>query len=689
MNVRVGSRQDIQNVDSYATLDIERSPDLLNLTADEIASLFGRESSLVALHWLLASNELQQAALAALLGKAGRRSVRVLNADLTIPDYLRLLSRLCEDAAAQTEKEIGDSRESENGKATFGWDREAAFTGAGPLMEAQIAGPPTETQKIIFLGVVASNWAGTPVPCRFDAWADNNPLPHESGSVNAAPLYKVPAGTLEVKLTATPQASPSPFWEKTVFLTVGATGMTVKSGSEGFVNLKTQPFGAVPGWAAFANIVVSRFKDVTADILPLLSNPPATRHKYVLAGDVDPNTGTKYTQKGWVDEATTKEVANLSRAWKTWPPGDWDLDDLDAAHFIDPVTPVITSSKTLNFVRDQLTINAKSVVLELAGVDAPKLFGVAWPDGVPRVAGAKPTPFLLFLEQTLKGNNYDGFGQFVAPLAAYPDNFDYAFLLYQQLHYAGIAETPGVWTMPPTPFPDSTMKGVPYQVARAGANVVTVVPLVSFDKKYGVMDDTEETGRILEELQAFMFLSENFAPPTSVGNTAIAAFSNATHVLYKWLASEPNQNGNFLKNTVKAVYFLDPPRDTRPQNVDYDVNTYIAAALTWAAGGADKRIRLYNRDHSNAHGKLLGKAPPSAPYVLNSADGLKTAAELPEPFWLAALAKVGVKYNAVPDTPKHRAEVQFLFAHHMFAATMLTHALSQSGGQPPSRDVGL
>ena len=41
-----------------------------------------------------------------------------------------------------------------------------------------------------------------------------------------------------------------------------------------------------------------------------------------------------------------------------------------------------------------------------------------------------------------------------------------------------------------------------------------------------------------------------------------------------------NRKGNFLTNTVKAVYFLDP----RPANVDFDVNIYIAAALTWATG---------------------------------------------------------------------------------------------------------
>ena len=97
--------------------------------------------------------------------------------------------------------------------------------------------------------------------------------------------------------------------------------------------------------------------------------------------------------------------------------------------------------------------------------------------------------------------------------------------------------------------------------------------------------------------------------------------------------------------------------------------------LTWAAGGADKRIRLYNRDHSDAHGKLLGKTPPSAPYVLNSPDGLKTAAELPKPYWVAALGKVGLKLNATPST---LSDIQFQFVHHMFAATILTHALSQN-----------
>jgi hypothetical protein len=97
--MRVDILQDTREVKPYSVLGPER-----RLAADEIASLLGRKSALVALHWLLASNELQ-AALAALLMKLGPRSVRVLGSHLPIPSYLRLLSRLCEEAAEQTEQE--------------------------------------------------------------------------------------------------------------------------------------------------------------------------------------------------------------------------------------------------------------------------------------------------------------------------------------------------------------------------------------------------------------------------------------------------------------------------------------------------------------------------------------------------------------------------------------------------------
>ena len=48
-------------------------------------------------------------------------------------------------------------------------------------------------------------------------------------------------------------------------------------------------------------------------------------------------------------------------------------------------------------------------------------------------------------------------------------------------------------------------------------------------------------------------------PPQAVGRTALAAFSSANYGLAAWLGNTDNLKGNFLVNTLKAVYFLDPP----------------------------------------------------------------------------------------------------------------------------------
>jgi hypothetical protein len=490
-----------------------------------------------------------------------------------------------------------------------------------------------------FLIAFASEWAkGVRVPCRFKAWADGKPL---TAKDDTAPVYQIPPGTQEVKLTATPQASPSDYWEKTVLLTLGASGLTAKPGSEGFVKTTTHQFlFGLQGTAA--TVVLSQFKEVTKETLALLSSPPATR-----LGQ------------------TVHEITEHQKTWGTWPPAaDWAIEDLTGADFVDATTPV--KSGALNFVKSDLQINVESVVLQLANVDAPQRFAVTWPDAIKPSPSAAPTPtpFLVFIEQSLKGNFYDRWGLFVGgelatPDKAYPNNFDYADMLFQQLHYAR-----------DSPFVNSGMKGVPYQVARAGANVVTVVPSNSFEKDFGVMEDTEKTGEILMNLQAFMFMRAGVAtPPASVGKTALASFSSGNYILGRWLKNAANLSGDFLKKTVNAVYFLDPILD--PGKVD--VNTFIPSALNWEAkSGTDKRIRLYMRLHAKAHNDLIG-ATPSAPYVRNSSpDGRRTAAELPTPVWTAALTKW------LGRDPKFNADDAFSFAHHMFAATMLTHALSQN-----------
>jgi hypothetical protein len=514
-----------------------------------------------------------------------------------------------------------------------------------------------------YLMAFATNWnAKVGKKCHFQALLpDGTKLPLLADTNDIEPFYKVPDTAAEVTLTATPADSPSPYWPTTVTLTNGATGLTAKAGSEGFVRLQTMQFP----WGDIGNkafIFLSRFKDATQTAVNLLANAP-----------------------------TPDDLTYHRNNWAGWPPGDWGLPKLTAVPFIDPNTPVMKSG-ALNFAPSDLVVQTTSMVLQLAGVDAPQLFSVAWPNAIKPAPGVAPVPmpFLVFLEQTLTTNSA-GTGLFVRG-AAYPNNFDYADMLYQQTHYADDG-----------PFFDEFAKGVPYQVAKAGASVVTVAPLNSVGIEYGVImpDDanpakgeTEVLGQLLLELQAFMyrFLSVPNVPD-SLGKTAIAAFSSATHVLHKWLQSPTNRGGDFLKNTVKAVYFLDPtvwPRPFNPPELkDYDANTYMASALTWAENPkiTGRRIRLYMRDHSDAHALLLGtydetkgtmvpvKSVPSIPYVKNSVDGLRTAAELHQRFWIAPLKEFAGRTialgNAFPPT------------HHLFAATLLTHALAQKDLSSP------
>jgi hypothetical protein len=465
----------------------------------------------------------------------------------------------------------------------------------------------------------ASNWAGLAVACHFTGTADGTPL---TAADDAAPVLTIPDGTREVQVTATPKA-PS-FWPTTVSLSFTIDGfLNVSGNSSALVQLTAS--GGSGTQFAFANILVSRFSDVTADVLGLLNHPPTKRNN-----------------------APVNEVAENQATYGAWPPPDWDLHDAPDAHFLDVGTPV--TNKTMNFAKDPaLHIDVDSVVLKLAGVNSPQLFAVTWPKAIAPKENADPTPFFLFVRQGSAQNVGAGYfsgGQ----LGPYPNNFDYANTgLFQNLHYGQ------------DPLLQAGSKGVPYQVAKAGIDVVTVIPCNSVGPEFGVLNDTEETGKILEELQAYMFHRAGVqVPPTSVGKTAIAAFSSGNYYLKNWLSSSANRQGNFLSNTVSAVYFLDPPSDV--------VDPCIAAALLWAGSAdRDKRIRLYTRLPRPSHAKLLGSTPPAEPYVRNSPDDRRSASVVTVSSWTRSFAQ------ALGWTPS----LDWQYAHHVIAATMLTHALAQ------------
>jgi hypothetical protein len=99
-------REDSFGFDPYASIRSAMSSQHANLPANEVTMVLGRLPAALVLHQLLNSPEMQQATLASLLGKAARRSVRVNGSDISIPAYLRLVSRLCGEVAGQSEEEV-------------------------------------------------------------------------------------------------------------------------------------------------------------------------------------------------------------------------------------------------------------------------------------------------------------------------------------------------------------------------------------------------------------------------------------------------------------------------------------------------------------------------------------------------------------------------------------------------------
>ncbi len=502
-----------------------------------------------------------------------------------------------------------------------------------------------------FLYPLASHWAGKDVPCRFQAFANDIPL---AGHDSTEPAYVIPNGTTEVRLVVTPISKD--YWETEILLSVSGTGeLSVTSQTSPFVRLR-----AVVSNNSRATVVivkVSRFKEFTDDTVALLKQPPTRRH--VL------------TDAGWVMKHVNEPSSHLND-YGVWPPDDWKIHPLPEAHFLKASDPL--TGNTLNFEKaPTLDIAMESVVLRIAGGAVPELFAVLWPnsDTMTPHANADPTPFLVYCRQTNKGNHYDQLGLFVGgdlDKLPYPNNFDYADSgLFESLHYGSVAPGSGAGEPSMGPFFWAGAKGVPYQVAKSEAQIATVIPCNKFGAEFGVLKNTEQMARILEEIQAFMFWRAGIEePPTTIGATALAAFSSGNYLLTDWIKNDDNLKGDFLKKTLRAVYFLDPP--------EIAVEGCVAAALKWADKATDPRIRLYSQYRKDVHKQLLGMKPtdklPPAPYFLKSDDEKRTATALPVDacWWPTYEAVFGV-----PRTP--------LYAwgdiHHIMPGTMLTHALSQ------------
>lgn len=89
--------------DPYAPIRSAMSSEYAHLSAEEVSLTLGGTPARVVLHQLLSSPAAKQVALAALLGRIARRSVRIDGTDISIPGYLRIMSRLCTEVAQEYE----------------------------------------------------------------------------------------------------------------------------------------------------------------------------------------------------------------------------------------------------------------------------------------------------------------------------------------------------------------------------------------------------------------------------------------------------------------------------------------------------------------------------------------------------------------------------------------------------------
>jgi hypothetical protein len=469
---------------------------------------------------------------------------------------------------------------------------------------------------VVLLGAVT--WDGKKVPATFTATTGGSALSVVSVPVDAC---VVPDGVDIVTVVATP--TQNAFHSQTVEVIVEPTGTVTPVAAH--LPYASSANAAAPGVTLnVVTIVVSRLRDVSDKATALLAQQPNPLRK------------------------KEKRVSSLA---PDFPPATWTLPDRDAISFVDVDNPVL-GDIVATVERDLVGGDFECAVFEIGrSSTVPKWIAVSWPLALLRSDDSAPTPFLLYYhpgnEQNVPFGFYRGSG-----LSPYPENFDYAYnVLYkfQWYTYDPVANTAG-------------SKGIPFQIAVAGKDIASVIPCnIAGGNEFGEFMKADFIEAVLLDLQALMFRRAGVVtPPSSLGRTALAAFSSGNVFLGGVMASAVNRQSSFLTDTVREVYLFDPP--------DGQVESSTTTCLDWAAADQDRRIALYTRGVFSVHDKLLGEPAPKAPYVRTGAATNHTSAVLP----IATLLKTVVE-KAGP-----RAEFTWQDAHQLISALMLTHAVSVS-----------
>jgi hypothetical protein len=293
------------------------------------------------------------------------------------------------------------------------------------------------------------------------------------------------------------------------------------------------------------------------------------------------------------------------------------------------------------------------VVFELAEVKAPRLLAVCWPRALAPAAGAAAPPFLLFWRPGVGQNVASGF--YAGPgLEPYPFAFDYAtYGLLRDLRQRQDI------------FANPYQKGVPYLVAASGRPMVTVIPCNGVGPEFGAFMDAATVDAVLREVQREMYRRAGVAEaPAELGPVSFGSFSSGTQFMAGFVGSARNRQHAFCRERLRELYFFDPPHS--------GVNECIRQAWAWRQSEGDvagRVIRLYTQGVYEAHAKLLGHAPPAAPFVAQSDDGRFTAASLPIACWHRSGEAAGFPQLAA-------GAAGFQDTHQLMPAVMLAHALA-------------
>jgi hypothetical protein len=437
------------------------------------------------------------------------------------------------------------------------------------------------------------------------------------------PAFQIADGTTTVEVSVTPDSDR--YFGGTVTLAIGPDGAPEITDDDGLLWASIRTEGTADARISSLIVAVSRLRLATRDMTAALHRIVTQSH------------GTRQPTPQWLVPWLPPEADTMALAPR------------EKMHFIDAKTPI--ADGLVNFTAPKpASVAGDTFVVEVAGVRAPRAIAVSWPTAVPR---DEPAPMLLYYRPGCGQNVQHGY--YVAPgLEPYPWAYDYAFFgMLQQLWYLQ------------DPLIGYSDVGVPYQIAESGKKVVTVLPCNSVGPEFGSFTDPASVLDNLGEIQAFAAAAEGLLPASKIGRVALGAFSSGNGFVSRVFASGRGQRHPLLTDHVREVYMFDPPNDV--------AEGLLNGVLTWARPlGEDAKVRWYSRGLSPHHARVIGKPTPGAgPYVVDSANGSRSAGAIDPLQWQRSIAKA-------TGVPSARA-LEWNDAHALIAAFLLTHAMDRSG----------